>query len=559
MQGGKIMVPQTGLLGVSQSVDITGRFFSSARVILAGLAILTFSTISGIRNSTSGLVLNDASSYLAPLNGIFTGTGLPYADFLDIKPPMLLASLQPWIWAFGSSIQSMVILDILLVSTLLMLFYILLRRLSSSPIPEIVSLIVMIFALTRNAFSQLLLSETVGLIWVFLALYLLVRFGSSTLWPYIVAGIFFAFAMQAKEVYSFAGIAGAIWAFERRPVFRKLFSLLLGFLVGQILTVLLLLSWGSLGAYLDVLNLKVKMFPSGSSSALIENTKKIVGDSWPVFFSLGRVTLALVVLVMIICVLVVIRKGRWLEDKSHVVFCFTAASLLVACSLGSSWQGKEFLGHYQIGVFIPLYLFVGSVAVLSLRIIRQVVPHLWLQRTMAILVITFLIPPLNTFALTANSVSAAIEDANWRLTPAQDWTNAFRVIADRTPQQGCIQVAYGWASGAVYLNTDRRPCSPIFLANFALEPSLAGQLRDDLIMDPPNAIVYLLDEPGLDVARFEKQIFPYQRVIDQCYARTNSPFVWVAKNSEMLETQHCIKSTIQNDNTEESASNFGRG
>ena len=110
--------------------------------------------------------------------------------------------------------------------------------------------------------------------------------------------------------------------------------------------------------------------------------------------------------------------------------------------------------------------------------------------------------------------------------------------------EGCIQVAYGWNPGAVYLYTGRLPCSSNFLANLvASDPDAQVQLRRDLVSRPPQVIIYDVNGADMDTGAYEATIFPYSAVIDQCYLPTEIGSVFRARST--LDTMsRCIRSEL---------------
>lgn len=507
------------------------------------VVIITNAVFISLSNGASGVVMHDVSSYLAPLKGLLDGTGSPYTDYLDIKPPMLLGFLLPWVWACGWSMTSMVILDITLISVMFTLTYFLLRKFTPGYFAEFLLLSALIATWALNLFSLLVLSETIGSIWILVAVLFLFR--RNTKWSdLMLAGFFFAMAMQTKEVYAFAGLAGVtVILLAGKQIWRRGISLASGFILGQVATLILLFTWGSLSAYFEILSLKSALFPRPSFISLMKSTFVTFRDQWSMLFGLSYVV-PLVLIGTFFILYIRQRKQVNLSGKSgQVVFTITSFTLLASLDVGFAWQAKPLANHYFVTLLTPVLLVVGAGIGLLFIFIRTVKSP-W-RKVFATSAATLLIlPPLTSLPAAAITFTNAQINANWTLKPQSGWDGIFNAVAQNSTESDCIQVAYGWAAGNVLLYADRKPCSSVYLSNFGTIPEIGAKLRSDLLQHPPAVIIYNPSGADLDVTAYEETAFPYSSILEKCYLPTENAEVWKVKSTNKSLTRDCFREVL---------------
>ena len=116
--------------------------------------------------------------------------------------------------------------------------------------------------------------------------------------------------------------------------------------------------------------------------------------------------------------------------------------------------------------------------------------------------------------------------------PARFTKNLLKVIERKNfMPESCIQNAYGWNSGAANFHTGYRPCSKYFLLNLIIaDKKRLLEFKADMISSAPRAIIYEIDSgPDLNWKIFEKEVFPYQTILQICYDKAKGSDVYFAK------------------------------
>ena len=514
-------------------------------LVVAGSALFIYLVVAIPIARNHGLISTDESSWIAPALAIVRGTGAPYVNYFDVKPPGLVFFFVPWIALFGVSMKSLVVLDVLLLVGNLSLFFALLRRLASPLVRDVVYCISLVAAFGLQLFSgEFLQAETVGSLLLLLALAVALRFRSQPR-AFLVVGALCALDSQVKEVWFFCIIPFAVLALLDKPGRWKALACLaagwvamLGLLVGGLLAV------GAAGAYLDVVKYKATAFPlPGLRTGAIDAVKTVVTESatvfwlWPILpIVLG---LSVYVRARVLGAGSTLRELVRFKESTAIVVFLTWACLVP----GYVWQNKPVQGHTFLALFFPFILFTTAGLVYvhhassnskSWRLPR------W-RSVVAIAIGLSLIP--------STTVLAGLGDRYQEIRSSQLSTlltmespaslQRFAVMASHLNGTGCLQVAYGWDSGAAYIYTGANPCSRYFLANLLTSSVVADEFRRDMTTRPPDVIVYDTTLADLNVPWFEKTVFPYSLVLAECYIPTDTPTVFVARNSP-AEQSRCI-------------------
>jgi hypothetical protein len=116
----------------------------------------------------------------------------------------------------------------------------------------------------------------------------------------------------------------------------------------------------------------------------------------------------------------------------------------------------------------------------------------------------------------------------------------------KVPVARCLQVAYGWESGAYYYYSNTRPCSKYFLSPLIVGSNrLTNNLVLELAKNPPSEIIYNPEGAGLNVSDFESAVFPYSRVLENCFYQYGSSSLYKSHSTEKSKTANCIKSVFE--------------
>lgn len=515
-------------------------------LLLAASALFVCLMVSMTLAGRHGVVSEDLASYLAPAVAIVRGTGAPYVNYFDVKPPGLIFFFVPWIALFGWSMKSLVVLDVLLLSADMALYYYLLRRVAPPGLRDAVYAVSLVAAFGLQLFGGMfLISESIGSLLLLLALALALRFRSRP-FAFLLIGALCALAGQVKEVWFFSVIPFGVLALQVGAVrWRTVACLAAGWAVMLGLIVGGLFAIGAQHAYWDVLQYKATAFPlPGLKEALkglvttVRSESSLVFLLWPAFPIV--VGWAVYLRVRVLGFSAAFRELLSFNDSFLTLSFLTWACLVV----GYVWQDKPVRGHSFVMLFIPFLLLTAAGLVYVGHALSNSKSRDFLRRgrTAAIVIGLVLIPSTSVLtgigdrydefrASDQVSAVATLEDAAS--------TAKYAVMASHLRGTGCLQVAYGWNSGAAYMYTGANPCSRYFLANLLTTDKVREEFRHDMTAMPPDVIVYETDMADLDVAAFEKTVFPYSSVLANCYKPTDTPTVFVALYDPTVQSR-CI-------------------
>jgi len=197
-----------------------------------------------------------------------------------------------------------------------------------------------------------------------------------------------------------------------------------------------------------------------------------------------------------------------------------ATSLFLGCALGSYWQGKIPVGHYGQPLFV-FWLFL-LIAVGDLLLIRRV-RILTQTRVTLLLLVLAVSPVVLEYALRGGS-TPPITSRDILRPFSLETPNSFlpyQELVSHTERHDCVTQTYGWDAGATYLYTQRRSCSRYFLPNI-MDIRQGQEYRGELLDNPPAAVLYVPKGADLRIDEFEASVFPWKRVLDDCYVLTQS-------------------------------------
>jgi hypothetical protein len=390
-----------------------------------------------------------------------------------------------------------------------------------------------------------LISETIGSLLLLAALAVALRFRFHPQ-AFLLVGALCAFSGQVKEVWFFSVIPFGALALLDRPMRWKTLACLvagwvavLGLLVGGLIAV------GALGAYWDVLKYKATAFPLPGARTAVEGLVTTIGSEstkvfllWPIFPII--IGVAAYLRVRVLGVGSAVRELVSFQESFLLLSFLTWACLVV----GYVWQDKPVQGHSFVMLFMPFFLLTAAGLVYVVHAFSDSRSWTLLQRggVVAIVIGLSLIP--------STTVVAGLGDRYQEIRGSDQLSSVvtledsaslqrYAVMASHLGGTGCLQVAYGWNSGAAYIYTGANPCSRYFLANLLTTDVVRNEFRRDMTTRPPDVIVYETDMADLDVQSFEKTVFPYSRVLAECYTATDTPTVFVARYSP-AEQSRCI-------------------
>jgi hypothetical protein len=74
--------------------------------------------------------------------------------------------------------------------------------------------------------------------------------------------------------------------------------------------------------------------------------------------------------------------------------------------------------------------------------------------------------------------------------------------------------------------------------------TLASEFRKEIGSNPPTEIIYAPEEADFDVPAFEKNVFPYSVVLENCYRRVGSTNLYKSTSTDLNRTKKCISPLI---------------
>jgi hypothetical protein len=518
---------------------------------LSFLVIITVSAVWFLETAAVGATIShDLSSYLAPAVSLVNGTGAPYVDYFDVKPPALIFLLVPWVWAIGHSLLSMLVLDSILLTGMLLLFLACLNRISTGLVRDAAYIFALGVSITTNQFTMFFLSETLGNFLIFAA-FALLFFARSYAAAWFLSGLLLFLAGQVKEVYFFAVLATMFLAgWQGRPVWVELGLVILGWVAGLTTILALLVVVDALSAYVEVLRYKATIFRLGGLQAIFGQTVQLL-----YVLSLSKTKLWFVILTSILALAFIWRQAVGSRDLLRDVVTFqegrlaASAILFFAIAFGFVWQGKPpASNHYIVSPWFPFVLAIsGWLTYVSGKLMETApttIPNISKRSVSAFVqlwVLICLFPGLGVLPALSEQVSARTKAGSLGIPilEAPAALGLYLTAMKYLPADGCLQQIYGWDAGAAHIYTRSSPCSRFFIANLITTTTNKAEYRSELMQSPPAVVIYSPGGADLDVEAFERTVFPWKRVLDSCYFKTASPIVYAtSKPRELLKS--CI-------------------
>lgn len=545
----------------------TINFFLKNIKLLIYLFVILFSSILIILESNSQLgasrLTTDFVSWgissIAPMFGI----GYPYVDYWGINPPGLLMFTAFWGFLAGPSLKSFHILYIILLSCITYLTWKIINRFFNLAESLILFFIFSIIFFSSTVQSQFFPSEINGLFFALLGLYLILKNKVSKkeiFW----ASFAFILAGQMKEVFAFTGIVifpHLLKAIHlgKKEVKNILFYSFLGILASFIVILAYLKISHSVGEYKDILDYKSQQFSLNDSEKLGGNLfrgiqfpkERFIYTKYQVpslmFFSFCSF--------LVYLSLAIKSKKDLKNSKTHLSLSLSFpkksmsyAILLffwIGSTIGYIAQGR-YGNKYEIQALLPMILIVAfSVKIILKSVLKFFEINLSEKFTTSIIIpllIAILLPkklffvePYHDFL----NYSPNLHINKWfKLENSEDLALE-NYIKENTNKSDCITAVYGWGIGSHYYYSQRASCSKYFLVNI-LPKERYQEYQNELLENPPKAIVYIEGGADLNIAQFESNAFDFGKVIKNCYKQDGkfSNLYW--SNFNKKEQSKCL-------------------
>jgi hypothetical protein len=503
------------------------------RYLVSSVMLTALVLVQTINQSTFS---HDFSSYVAPISTLLnTGSG-PYTEFWDIKPVYLYMILSAFFSVLGISLISAYIIY----GFCLLVFFLCIHSWTRFLLPKIktqvVSLILLISFVLSDWFHEMFFpSEIVGLVLVLLSILLL---RGSVTYPRIFFGITFAtIAGQTKEVYIFCAFALVVYLLiNKKGFFKVVLSFIFSNIVVALGGIFFLQKSGALSAYIETTSIKGSMFQLDPTNSFIQLPMLSMASYLRNYTLLGLFTPILFGLLIFL-----VHINKFVKFKTHrrvalQIFWTPDLQLLLlvlgAVLAGLVWQGKVPTQHYALSL-LPFMLLA------MLVVLHQQTANSFALALLAILIIA---PSAETLETSSRSVFNNVSNSKILLKRIISSEGAAKY---EIPISRCLQVAYGWESGAYYYYSKSQPCSRYFLSPLiAGNPRLTKEFRREMIKSAPSEILYITEGAGLDVLDFEESVFPYSRILRSCYTITDSEVLFKSRFKGLIETSDCIKSVL---------------
>lgn len=506
-------------------------FFS---IILALLIIL---------QSLPLTVPHDLSSYLAPAIAILEGYGQPYQNYFDIKPPISVYFFYPWIYFFGYSLYSIIILYFIVLIISFYCLYKILLQIHNKNITKFVFLFIILVSILNENFENFFSSEVIGNFFIFLSLYIYF-FNKDFFFKWIVIGLLTFLAGQTKEVYFFSIFAFIFIIFSEKKMYKKnLLTLLSGWFLGLVLMLIILFYNNILNDYYNIILFKKEIF----SVKWISYGYQIIKIFLSLVLHLNIIFLFFIYYLFKIYVykkknfLIIIKKNLFSNLKLNclIALCF---SIMV----GFIWQFKPPYGHYFLSIW-PLFITMFYSIIVQLFKFTNYNSRIFNE---------FYLIPFLIISLFFNLLIFDKFDGNKIIKNTysffnlkiEDYNNLklYKKMNIILGENNCFQTVYGWNTGSTHIYLNKPPCSKFFLSNLIINDKIIDTYRKELLFEPPYLVVYnyLAGLDALNAYEFEENVFPWGNIMLKCYDNTQIKDVFIAKYQKK-EMQNCFSNEMK--------------
>ena len=558
---------------ISQFTELTFKkiFFVDA-IHTCSTALLIFIFQTSYR--TERRIGHDLVSYVLPAFAMENNLGSPYNDYYINRPPGAFVFIQLWAKVFGYKLQSWVILESILLFFISLLLYSVFSFLIpkfASVISAFLALFILLFSGTLSMFLPL---EIIGVFIVLLATRTLI-FDSSSLQRKVVFFALLIFAASVREQYSIVFVLMYLSvviskAREQKPI-RTTQACLLGVLLTGSILCLHFLMHSNFASFVSVFKdeFNSEKHPFSNYFGWIFDAisfHSVTSFSSLVFEPQNHLYIICIAFFCLLFSICVFLKNSPLNSRMFAPFIVGMTGLSLISSV--SWQssGFRFSSHYAISSLIGIFLCTVSLISFLIRFVRLKfdLQKKWAHIPLVLLLV--LAPSSETidlFRITLNKTSAFAPTTQFsRFTSDQPSLNelkAAEIIRGSSKDFQCSISVYGWGSGSFYLFSKSKPCTKYFLPNLVSSERMAIDYKSELEQNPPRVINYgcldYLSCSDLDISEFETIVFPYSKVIADCYLYiateqllpldANSYHLFVSRYDKKSDQSDCIKAVTR--------------
>ena len=499
-----------------------------------------------------------ALSGMAP----FFEIGYPYVNYWGINPPGLLLLTTTWGVLVGPSLQSFHILYLLSLSVIVFFVWKIIKKLFTFYESLLLFFIFILIFFSNTVQSQFFPSEINGLLFTLLGLNLILKHKISKkdiFW----ASFVFILSGQMKEVFAFSGFALLPHLLVRINQSKKQVRDFFFFSTLGIISCLLLLAGylyinEALLEYRNVINDKSDRFSITDTSRFESNLSRSVNFPKDRFiqFTYQPTVLLFITFISLLMYLsleikvreikkapvIYLQLPNWLLEYSIILFFW------IGSTIGYMMQGR-YGNKYEIQALLPTILIITiSVKIISkslFKLLKIKLSSTLLTSVTFFLLIVFLTPKKFFFLeLLANikNYSVMMHVEKWNNLENKDSLKLEEHIKKNTSKDDCITAVYGWGVGSHYYYSNRRSCSKHFLVNI-IAPNNWKEYQNELIANPPKAILYIVGGADIDIKQFESNVFDFSSVIKKCY-KQDTEFTQLFWLQNGIDTHTCLQSGI---------------
>lgn len=499
-------------------------------------------------------VVGDSASHLLLAVSPILKIGSPYKNFWDIKPPMLPSVLYIWSNIFGFGFLSIRIFSIIMEVLLVVLIYLLYKKLFKTPVFEFIYLSTVLILLSSNLNTLMISTENLGLLFSIAGLLMLLKTGNGFT-KFIFAGFLFFASSQSKEPYSLTIISTIpllIKPLVQKRIgifFKNTCTIILGVLLCLTVIVFYLGLLGSLNNYLEVLKFKQIFFPL-TFDRLWMNLLPAIFASEHAFIEFSKgISLSIIIVLASFLLTNKFKKSLAIDSKKYTIkvnsFIISDSSniskyVVLFYSIGSFLGfglGATFGSHYLIQVVVPFYLIAGlSISYLfnnSVFLLHKSKRYFFISLILLLLSTVIFLPKRPYFS------SYLIK--NIKLNSEDSIHGSEKRITELTTQDQCVLIVYGWGNGENYLYSRRRPCTRFFLPNIVVFDWQKTEYKKSILENPPAAVIYHTEQSDMDTTKFEKEVINLNKILRNCYVKDSKEVtVYIPKTGDTESLKKCL-------------------
>ena len=532
------------------------------------ILLVALITIFEFTYRTQTRIAHDLSSYIVPALAPGRGLGVPYLDYYINRPPGAFVVLKIWEIFLGSQIYSWILLEFILLIAIGLIVHRICRHFTSKNISVVLSVLFEIQLLFGGILDMFLPLELIGIFFILLGVFALINNHRKNI-NIVLSVSVFTIASLVREQYFCVLFIGVIaiaiiqdsWALR----LRSLFVSAIGIAVVLIPMITMLLGQRNFLAFLNIFvdeyeterHSPIFLIPWFNEAIKFHTSNSFNYLGFKSF--LHNFLLAIAAFDCISSLFSALFAPK--KTRTQVLNFFVKAigfSLILSVAWQSSGSVLRFSEHYAISSLIGIFLFVLTVMNQignTIKLKKVIDKHRYIFKIILILI---LLPSSKSINLMINSIETLNPKSFFEnvvpnsSTPLNsDESRSIQILSQSPKNFRCTMSVYGWDTGAYYFYTNSQPCSRYFLDALLVSAEMAGEYRQDLILNPPRLINY----SGLN-ERFEAFVFPYSAVINECYIsvdnlRNISPlsnnvrsFLYISLYASAAEQSSCISQVI---------------